>query len=55
MSDFVTALTAAITPAALWGALTALAALVGVAVIFALSVHFVRRLVGGLGKGKARI
>lgn len=55
MTDFVTALSSALTPTALWAALTPLAALVGVVVIFALSVHFVRRMVSGVGKGKARI
>lgn len=55
MSDFVTALTSALTPAALWGSLAPLAALIGVVVIFALSVHFVRRMVSGVGRGKAKI
>ena len=39
MTDFVTALIAALTPAALWGALTPLAGVIGVVVIFSLSVH----------------
>lgn len=55
MADFVTALTTALTPAALWAALTPLAALIGSVVIFALSVYFVRRMISGVGKGKARI
>lgn len=55
MTDFVTALLAALTPAALWGALAPLAALIGVVVIFALSVHFVRRMISGVAKGKARV
>lgn len=55
MTDFVTALIAALTPAALWGALTPLAGVIGVVVIFSLSVHFVRRMVAGVSKGKARL
>lgn len=55
MTDFVTALTTALTPAALWGALTPLAALIGAVVIFALSVYFVRKMIKGVGRGKASI
>lgn len=55
MADFVTALTAALTPADLWGSLTPLAALIGVVVVFALSVHFARKLIKGVAKGKAKI
>lgn len=55
MEAFFTALTTALSPAALWGALTPVAPLIGVLVVFALSVYFVRRMVSGAGKGKARI
>lgn len=55
MGDFVTALTTALTPAALWAAITPLASLVAVVVVFALSINFLRKLVSGVGKGKAKI
>lgn len=55
MADFVTAMTTALTPANLWGALEPVAPLVGVAVIFSLGLGFVRKAVKGVGKGKARI
>lgn len=55
MEAFVTALTAEVTAADLWGAVTPLAGLIGVAVIFALGNHYGRRIVGGLGRGKAKI
>lgn len=55
MEAFVTALTTELAPADLWGAITPLAGLIGVAVVFSLSVHFGRKLVHGIGKGKAKI
>lgn len=55
MADFVTALIAAVTPTALWGALAPLAPLIGTLIVFALSVYFVRKMVGGAGKGKAKL
>jgi len=55
MEAFVTALSTAVSATTLWGALTPVVPVVGVAVIFALSVYFLRRIVGGIGKGKAKI
>lgn len=55
MGDFVTAMTTALAPANLWGALEPVAPIVGVAVIFSLGLGFVRRAVKGIGKGKAKI
>lgn len=55
MADFVTALTTGITPAALWGALTSLAPIVVVMVIFSFGYYVVRRIIKGAGKGKTRI
>lgn len=55
MDAFVTALSTALSASNLWGALTPIAPLIGVLVVFALSVYFVRRAVSGAGKGKARI
>lgn len=55
MQSFVTALTGEIDAASLWAALTPIAGLVGLAVIFSLSVHFIRKVVKGVGRGKASI
>lgn len=55
MAGFVTAMTAAITPDTLWGELTPFAALIGTAVLFGLSVYFVRKIIRGLGHGKASL
>lgn len=55
MEALITALTAAFTPAALWGAVTPVVPVVLVAVIFSLGLHFVRRATGGISKGKAKI
>lgn len=55
MEAFVTALIAAVTPTALWGALEEMVPFLAVAVLFALGYRFVRRGVGGISKGKAKI
>lgn len=55
MEALVTALTTAITPTALWGAITPFAPLVAVLVIFAFSYGVVHKVIKGAGKGKAKI
>lgn len=55
MSDFTTELLTTVTAAALWGSLTAAAGLVGVAVIFAFGYRVIRRAIGGVSRGKAKV
>jgi len=55
MDAFVTALGTSLTPADLWGAVAPVVPVVGIAVIFALGIYFARRVVSGIGKGKAKI
>lgn len=55
MQAFVDALALVITPATLWGAIVPLAGLIGVVVVFSIAVHFLRRLIGGVGKAKPKI
>lgn len=55
MDAFITALMAAVTPAALWAALADAVPFVGVAVIVAFGYRIVKRLIGGISKGKAKI
>jgi len=52
MNDFVTALTTAITPAALWDTLGETAPLIAVVVLVALGYHVIRKAVKGVGRGK---
>ena len=52
MDGFITALTAGISPATLWGALTAAAGIIITAVIFSFGYHVVKKALKGLGKGK---
>lgn len=54
MNTFVTALTAVITPAALWGVLSGIAAFVGAMILFSLGMHYLRRVTSGASKGKAK-
>lgn len=54
MSGFVTALMAGITPDALWGALTAAAAVIIFAVVFGFSYRVIKRAVNGISKGKGK-
>lgn len=55
MEAFMTALTGAVTAAGLWGVLSSIVPFVGVMILFALGVHFIRRGISGAAKGKARI
>lgn len=55
MEAFITALTASINAGALWGVLAQIVPFVGVLVLFALGVHFIRRGISGAAKGKAKI
>lgn len=55
MDDFITALVAAVTPTALWGSLTDMVPFLAVGVLFALGYRFVRKGIGGISKGKAKI
>lgn len=41
--------------ASMWGELTAAAALIGLAVVFAFGYRIVRRVISGVSKGKAKI
>lgn len=55
MNAFITALTSEIDAEALWGVLTSIVPFVGVVLLFAIAVHFIRRGVSGAAKGKAKI
>lgn len=57
MAGFITALTGAdgVTSANLWSQITAAAAFLGSVVIFAFGYRVVRKLIGGVSKGKAKI
>lgn len=55
MAEFMTALTAAVNAEALWGVLASIVPFIGVLVLFALGVHFIRRGVSGAAKGKAKL
>lgn len=54
MSGFVQALTAGITPDALWGALTTAAGIIVFAVIFGFAYRVIKRAVNGISKGKGK-
>lgn len=56
MSDFITALTTneGITASNLWGAITPVAGTIAIVVMFAFSYRVLRRLVGGVSRGKAK-
>lgn len=54
MDDVITALTTALSPANLWGAVEPLAPLIAVLVVFGLGLTFVRRAVRGASRGKAK-
>lgn len=54
MNDFITALTTALTPTAIWGMLADVAPFVTVMVLIAFGYGVVRRLVSGASKGKAK-
>lgn len=55
MGDFITELTTAVTPTALWDNLTPVAALVGVLIIFAFGYYVLRKVVKGAGRGKPTV
>lgn len=57
MAGFITALTGTdgVTSANLWSQITAAAAFLGSVVIFAFGYRVVRKLIGGVSKGKAKI
>lgn len=55
MEDFVSALTANITSANLWGSLAPVVPFVTIGVLFALGLHFTRRAIKGISVGKGRI
>lgn len=55
MQSFVTSLVAEITPAKLWAIFTDLLPYIGVIVLFALGVYFLRKLIKGTAKAKVRL
>ena len=55
MGGWITAFQSTWNSAAMWGELTAAAALIGLVVVFAFGYRIVRRVVSGASKGKARI
>lgn len=57
MAGFLTALTGAdgVTSANLWAQITQAAATLGAIVIFAFGYRVVKKMIGGISKGKARI
>lgn len=55
MEDFITAITAAVTPAALWAVLAGSAVFIGTLVVFAFGYRVVKRLVSGASRGKAKL
>lgn len=57
MAGFITALTGTdgVTSANLWAQITAAGAFLGAIVIFAFGYRVVRRMIGGVSKGKAKI
>lgn len=54
MEDFITALSAGVTPVAIWGALADAVPFIVIAVLVAFGYRIVRRLVSGISKGKAK-
>lgn len=54
MAAFWTALQAAVTADGLWGVLAGAVGFIGIAVLFAFGYRLVRRLVGGISKGKTK-
>ena len=55
MDDWITAFQTTWTSAAMWGELAQAGAMIGLAVIFGFGYRVIRKLVGGLSKGKARV
>lgn len=54
MAAFWTALTGAVDADALWGVLAGAVGFIAIAVLFAFGYRLVRRLVGGISKGKTK-
>jgi hypothetical protein len=54
MEAVITALTAIVTPTAIWAVVASLATFVGALVLVSLGLHFLRRSVNGASKGKAK-
>lgn len=54
MAAFWTALQGAVTADGLWGVLAGAVGFIGIAVLFAFGYRLVRRLVGGISKGKTK-
>lgn len=54
MEAAITAISAQITAANLWGALAAVAGIIGVVLLFVLGLTFVRRVTKGASKGKLK-
>lgn len=54
MAAFWTALQSAVTADGLWGVLAGAVGFIGIAVLFAFGYRLVRRLVGGISKGKTK-
>lgn len=54
MSSFITALQTNLSSANLWGELAAVGGFIGLMVVFAFGYRVVRRLIGGVSKGKAK-
>lgn len=55
MADFMTALQAQVNAEALWGVIAGAAVFIGSVVIFAFAFRFVKGLVSGVSKGKAKL
>lgn len=55
MGDFITALLSSVTINGIWGAIAPAAPLIGVAVLVSIGYMVLRRSVGGIGKGKAKV
>lgn len=55
MSDFINALTSSVTPTALWGTLSDAAPIITVMLLFAFGYFVLKRVIRGIGHGKARI
>lgn len=55
MSSFINGLSTSIESSALWNVLTPVATIVGVMILFALGVRFLRRSIKGAQNGKAKI
>lgn len=55
MGDFITTLSSELTSAKLWNELNGGAVFIGGMVIFAFGYYVIRKIIGGVSRGKARI